>query len=763
DVEFDYPEAKKPSRGSTSTKRSRAAEVHNLSERRRRDRINEKMKALQELIPRCNKSDKASMLDEAIEYLKSLQMQVQMMSMRYNMVRMMFPPGIQPYMPPMAAMGMGMGMGMVMVMELIRRNQPMVPYPAVTPGPPMPNPAAAAADATHLTMITKDTFNSNATVTNMTLTEPAPSIVTSSDNERLVVHEGANKTLYSNARSSVVTNMTTTEPGPSTVTSDNDRRLIQLVTNMTSTEAGPSTITFPENETHLYTAANDDVQLDYELTDSILQITNTQVVEDCNGKPTDAPNGDDLIYFDLEALSTLDDLILDGFDMFTAEASGDIAGEDLILTSGTKSCSTSKQNEQQSRYPEKETKLMHSNDEIRSFNPKRKATIEKCDDDDDDDDDDEDYTIAITPDLPITGSLIMEDEHLDSIPATELEELIKSSVESLVQIPSEFEDLSDGECDLPLCDDSPNSHLTFSNPLFDIDDDFTLSDDESFSGEDVDQIDDEVLDSIDSIPPGIDHFDVESDLLESLLNRDISIDSSPKIDSLLDEFAGELTLLKSILPRIDDAKFDPEDDISLIERLLYNNSSPRPPEELNVENSIESFPPSHIPVEDNDPLMEEINLFLASDGSIPSGIDSDDYDSERDILFLEEFLSNDSPSLPENESFYFDIPSSPRQPAKPPNDGIFFDFEPDTGVLTAKVVEDISELYVLMPRLLPNQPTLCPVIDTLLPFSSENEDKVHLLSHRGFKAFQLFSESPMMIYGGDIPILDVPFLYFYPP
>nr|GEY31852.1 phytochrome interacting factor 3 [Tanacetum cinerariifolium] len=57
--------------------RSRAAEVHNLSERRRRDRINEKMKALQELIPRCNKSDKASMLDEAIEYLKSLQMQVQ--------------------------------------------------------------------------------------------------------------------------------------------------------------------------------------------------------------------------------------------------------------------------------------------------------------------------------------------------------------------------------------------------------------------------------------------------------------------------------------------------------------------------------------------------------------------------------------------------------------------------------------------------------------------------------------------------------------
>ncbi|CAK9320396.1 unnamed protein product [Citrullus colocynthis] len=66
----------------SSSKRSRAAEVHNLSEKRRRSRINEKMKALQNLIPNSNKTDKASMLDEAIEYLKQLQLQVQMLSMR---------------------------------------------------------------------------------------------------------------------------------------------------------------------------------------------------------------------------------------------------------------------------------------------------------------------------------------------------------------------------------------------------------------------------------------------------------------------------------------------------------------------------------------------------------------------------------------------------------------------------------------------------------------------------------------------------------
>ncbi|GJS47700.1 hypothetical protein Tco_0597821 [Tanacetum coccineum] len=65
---------------------------------------------------------------------------------------------------------------------------------------------------------------------------------------------------------------------------------------------------------------------------------------------------------------------------------------------------------------------------------------------------------------------------------------------------------------------------------------------------------------------------------------------------------------------------------------------------------------------------------------------------------------------------------------------------------------------------------LCPVIETLLPFSSKNEDQVfnpgilssNLLSHLG-KITSDFSESPMMICGEDIPILDVPYLHFYPP
>ncbi|GJN36110.1 hypothetical protein PR202_gb24946 [Eleusine coracana subsp. coracana] len=102
------------------TKRTRTAEVHNLSERRRRDRINEKMRALQELIPNCNKIDKASMLEEAIEYLKTLQLQVQMMSMGTAAAGMCVPSPAAMLMqmqmaspfPPHLGMGMGMGFGM---------------------------------------------------------------------------------------------------------------------------------------------------------------------------------------------------------------------------------------------------------------------------------------------------------------------------------------------------------------------------------------------------------------------------------------------------------------------------------------------------------------------------------------------------------------------------------------------------------------------------------------------------------------------------
>nr|GFB91529.1 hypothetical protein [Tanacetum cinerariifolium] len=135
-------------------------------------------------------------------------------------------------------------------------------------------------------------------------------------------------------------------------------------------------------------------------------------------------------------------------------------------------------------------------------------------------------------------------------------------------------------------------------------------------------------------------------------------------------FAGELTLLKSIPLRINETDCYPKEDIRLIERLLYDNSSPHPPEEFISENSnaeIESFSPSPILVEDSDSFIEEIDLTITLDDPIPPSIEDDDDDSKRDILILKELPSNYSLSLPENESFHFDIPSFSRPPTKPPD------------------------------------------------------------------------------------------------
>nr|GEY80376.1 hypothetical protein [Tanacetum cinerariifolium] len=220
------------------------------------------------------------------------------------------------------------------------------------------------------------------------------------------------------------------------------------------------------------------------------------------------------------------------------------------------------------------------------------------------------------------------------------------------------------------------------------------------------------------------HFDAESDLIESMLNHDSSvIPSSLKINSLLDEFAGELTLLKSIPSRINETDCYSEEDIHLIERLLYNNSSPPPPEEFVSDNSdadIESF--SH--------LLSPLRIVTLNDD-----------DAERDMLIHEELLDNYSLSLLVIESYYFDIPSFSRPPAKPP-DG-------NTGILNIKMMGDISDQKVPMPSL-------------MITLASNQEKSPDLLSHRGLEIFKLSAKCLMRIHGKNIPTLDVPLFYFYP-
>nr|GFC03841.1 hypothetical protein [Tanacetum cinerariifolium] len=184
---------------------------------------------------------------------------------------------------------------------------------------------------------------------------------------------------------------------------------------------------------------------------------------------------------------------------------------------------------------------------------------------------------------------------------------------------------------------------TFSKVLFDAEYESDFNDDQSCSDEDV-------LEKIISKPL----CEEEITPMKSLRTHDSSLPVSSKIDSLLDEFAGELALLKSIPPGIDKTDCDFEDDIRLIEKLLYDNSSPRPPEEFVSANSdakIKSFSPSPILVKDNDFLMEEIDLFCTSDYPMPPGIVDKDHDSERDILIPKDMPSNNTLHLLKKSHF----------------------------------------------------------------------------------------------------------------
>nr|GEZ68829.1 hypothetical protein [Tanacetum cinerariifolium] len=450
---------------------------------------------------------------------------------------------------------------------------------------------------------------------------------------------------------------------------------------------------------------------------------------------------------------------------------------------------------------------------------------------DDDDDNDEDYTSAITPNEPVPSieepdnSLSMGDEHLNTIPATKLDEFIKSSVENLILIPSESEGIPDHRCDVPSHDNSspldvskyhfedfsesneefysidddsftldnihyveasppdyelvslevmdivipevggieasnddpipfydpiisrtpsnltpsgesdfflevdaflavedeftssqfPKSYLdlegdmllleaflyddhssdfktessstslnslleetnnfdnslpeftTFSKVLFDPEYESDSSNDQSCSDEDVlEKIFSKPLSEEEIIPMKIDQHpdNAESDLMASLCTHDSSLPISSKIDSLLDEFVGELTLLKSIPSGIDETDCDFEEDIRLIEKLLY----------------------------DSDSLMDKIDLFCTPDYLMPPGIEKKDYDSERDILIRKDLPRNNTLSFAEKKSFHFDIPLFSRPPAKSP-DG-------DTGILNIKMMGDISDQKAFMHKLM---------------------------------------------------------------
>nr|GFA11535.1 hypothetical protein [Tanacetum cinerariifolium] len=111
---------------------------------------------------------------------------------------------------------------------------------------------------------------------------------------------------------------------------------------------------------------------------------------------------------------------------------------------------------------------------------------------DEDDDDDMDYTIAITPVLSTeepVDSLSIGDEHLDTIPATKSDEVIKSSVEDLVPIPSESEGILDTMCNVHLINNAtPLEAKDHFEIVINSNDDISSSDDDSLYKENIEYV-----------------------------------------------------------------------------------------------------------------------------------------------------------------------------------------------------------------------------------------------------------------------------------
>ncbi|GKB34333.1 hypothetical protein Tco_0879275, partial [Tanacetum coccineum] len=445
-----------------------------------------------------------------------------------------------------------------------------------------------------------------------------------------------------------------------------------------------------------------------------------------------------------------------------------------------------------------------------------------------DDDDDEENSIplkdiitsglpscvAVTPVLltkePV-DSLIMEDEHLDTIPATESDEVIKSSAEDLVPIPKH------------------------SEIVVNLSDDSTSSADDSPYGEDID--------NVDASPPDSELVSLE--VVENVTSEDGEIE-----DDVLREKLSKINLLIAKIEALKDNP-TPSSDV------MTKSSSTSPNFFLEETNTVDNSLPetetfcfnleeisSGSPTSYSDLSLPDYEAFYLDDdhieekssGSTTTHADFSQYDS-----FIFDLSINPFPPADRSDFYHEEFADELAHIISPPEyDCFYFKNEPDQGNFTMDVVEDIfdnptREPRVHVPNVLPTHPTLhldsdftlssdslgsdlvvsfpsgtrnkifdpgifigvqsmiflspdefsfsfirdppLPVIDTLLPFSSENENKVvntgilaseekspPSSSHRGFKASKLsHHKSPMLIHGDNTPNLGVRHLHFYPP
>ncbi|GKB32774.1 hypothetical protein Tco_0872175 [Tanacetum coccineum] len=359
--------------------------------------------------------------------------------------------------------------------------------------------------------------------------------------------------------------------------------------------------------------------------------------------------------------------------------------------------------------------------------------------------------VATTPVLlteePV-DSLIMEDEHLDTIPAMESDEVIKSSVEELVPIPSESEGIPDKMCDVPLCD-NPTPLEAFkehSEIVVNSNDDSTSSDDDSPYGEDIDYVD--------ASPPDSELVSLE--VVEIVIPEVGGIDTDILLtikDDILREKLSKINLLIAKIEAINSNPPPSSDFVTKSPSTFLNFFL----EETNTfDNSLPESETFCFDLEEN----SSGSTTTRSDYSLP------DYEAFYfDDDHIEEKSSGNTTtqsdiSLSKYDSFIFDLSNDPFPPAdrsdfyheefadelahiiSPPEyDCFYFKSEPDQGELTSIVDFGIHE----------NVPSTKNVN---LPFE---DDQASLLTYVVW-IFLFFSHIPLLLYIFSLAGIKIPFL-----
>nr|GFB56157.1 hypothetical protein [Tanacetum cinerariifolium] len=398
-------------------------------------------------------------------------------------------------------------------------------------------------------------------------------------------------------------------------------------------------------------------------------------------------------------------------------------------------------------------------------------------------DDDDDYDYAITPE-ETENFLNMGDEYLDTIPATESDEVIKSSVEDLVPIPSESEGIPDTMCDVHLVNNSTTLEAkNHFETVINSKDDISSSDDDSLHEENIKYVEASPHDS-------------------ELVSLEVAEIVTPEVEAIEDDnLRKKLLNVHLLIANIDALKDNPTQSSELLTKSSSTSLNSLLEETNTFHNSLPEFKNFYFDLGEissgsttthSDLSLPDYEAFYFNDDHIKeissgsttthSDISLSEYDSFIFDFTHEEFVDElvHIISPPEYDRFYFwNLPDS-GELMSILNFGIRENLLSTTSV-NLPIEDDYSPLLAYVVWIFVAYLTY-PVIPYYLhPFG--NEDTIfdpgitinhfysfkHGLSHRygAFKKFNThrshLNEWPMIINGKNTPISDVRLFHFYPP